>query len=612
MRLWKKAIAAMTAGVLCVGSVGMTGLQGVLESVGTVLSASAYVPYSYDGITYEGLYYNVTDTGEIEIARCYEYVRKVNIPIEIDGKFVTSIGKEAFFNCTGLTEITIPDSVTSIGECAFSNCTSLTEITIPDSVTSIGERAFSNCTGLAKITIPDSVTSIGEEAFSRCTSLTEITIPDSVTSIESGTFFGCTSLTEITLPDSVTDIEGQYDGLSYYGYGAFSRCTSLTEITIPDSVTSIGECVFSGCTGLTEITIPDSVTSIGGRAFSGCTSLTEITIPDGVTSIESGTFFGCTSLTEITLPDSVTDIEGQYDGLSYYGYGAFSRCTSLTEITIPDSVTSIGECVFSGCTGLTEITIPDSVKYIGEEAFKDCTNLKSITFLGSKTGIKEGAFSNCDADIKFTTEDTYGQEGEVVSVATNVTQLTVKHKEGKIPAGAYKDGKRLKEVTLEEGITLIEDDAFANCDNLEKIVIPKSVTGIHYMAFTYDTKLTMYGYKDTYAERYAEMFGFPFVALDDSDTPPVTTTTTTSTTETTPTTAAPITGGLVCGDINLDGRVDITDAVLLNKFCSGAITLDDTAKKNADCNGDGEPGSGDAVVLLQFLVHIVDTLPYSA
>ena len=504
MRLWKKAIAAMTAGVLCVGSVGMTGLQGVLESVGTVLSASAY-----DGITYEGLYYNVTDTGEIEIAGCYEHVRKVNIPIEIDGKSVTSIENSAFSYCTSLTEITIPDSVTSIGKYAFFGCTSLTKITIPDSVASIGY----------------------------------------------GTFSGCTSLTKITIPDSVTDIEGrQYDGFSYYG------------------------------------------------AFSGCTSLTEITIPDSVTRIENLTFDGCTSLTKITIPDSVTSI-GQY---------AFCICTSLTEITIPDSVTSIGECVFSGCTGLTEITIPDSVKYIGEEAFKDCTNLKSITFLGSKTGIKEGAFSNCDADIKFTTEDTYGQEGEVVSVATNVTQLTVKHKEGKIPAGAYKDGKRLKEVTLEEGITLIEDDAFANCDNLEKIVIPKSVTGIHYTAFTYDTKLTMYGYKDTYAERYAEMFGFPFVALDDSDTPPVTTTTTTSTTETTTTTAAPITGGLVCGDINLDGRVDITDAVLLNKFCSGAITLDDTAKKNADCNGDGEPGSGDAVVLLQFLVHIVDTLPYSA
>mgnify|MGYP000500203214 CR=1 FL=1 len=487
MKFWKKVLASVTAGVLCLGGVGLSGVESVLESMGTVLSASAIVPYSYDGSTYEGLYYNVTDTGEIEIAGCYEYVRKVNIPIEIDGKSVTSIGEYAFYKCTSLTEITIPDSVTSIGDGAFS---------------------------------------------------------------------GCTSLTEITIPDSVTYIEGRVPYPYYGDAGAFEYCTSLTEITIPDSVTSIGEYAFRGCTSLTEITIPDSVTSIGEYAF--------------------------------------------------------CDCTSLTEITIPDSVTSIGEGVFFGCTSLTEITIPDSVKYIGEEAFKDCTNLKSITFLGSKTGIKEGAFSNCDADIKFTTEDTYGQEGEVVSVATNVTQLTVKHKEGKIPAGAYKDGKRLKEVTLEEGITLIEDDAFANCDNLEKIVIPKSVTGIHYMAFTYDTKLTMYGYKDTYAERYAEMFGFPFVALDDSDTPPVTTTTTTSTTETTPTTAAPITGGLVCGDINLDGRVDITDAVLLNKFCSGAITLDDTAKKNADCNGDGEPGSGDAVVLLQFLVHIVDTLPYSA
>ena len=532
MKFWKKVLASVTAGVLCVGGVGLSGVESVLESMGTVLSASAYVPYSYDGITYEGLYYNVTDTGEIEIAGCYEYVRKVNIPIEIDGKSVTSIGEYAFYNCTSLTEITIPDSVTSIGE----------------------------------------------YAFYKCTSLTAITIPDGVTSIRKGTFSGCTSLTEITIPDSVTDIEGrQYDGFSYYG--AFSGCTSLTEITIPDSVTSIGECVFYGCTGLTEIIIPDSVTSIGWGAFSGCTSLTEITIPDSVTSI------------------------GQY---------AFCGCTSLTEITIPDSVTSIGEGVFFGCTSLTEITIPDSVTHIENHTFDDCTSLRSVTFLSPKTGIEEGAFSDCNADMKFITEDTYDQKGEAASVATNVTQLTVKHKEGKIPAGAYEGSKRLKEVTLEEGITLIEDDAFANCDNLEKIVIPKSVTGIRYTAFTYDTKLTMYGYKDTYAERYADMLGFPFVALDDSDTPPVTTTTTTSTTETTPTTAAPITGGLVCGDINLDGRVDITDAVLLNKFCSGAITLDDTAKKNADCNGDGEPGSGDAVVLLQFLVHIVDTLPYSA
>ena len=490
MKFWKKVLASVTAGVLCLGGAGLSGAESVQESMGTVLSASAYVPYSYDG-RYEGLYYNVTDTGEIEITGCYEYVRKVNIPIEIDGKSVTSIGSSAFYDCTSLTEITIPDSVTSIRECAFYDCTSLKNVYISD----------------------------------------------------------INAWFEIDFDD--LDSNPMCNGANLYCNGEL-----VTEVAIPDSMESIGSYVFSYCTSLTKITIPDSVTSIGQYAFCGCTSLTEITIPDSVTRIGEGVFFGCTSLTEITIPDSVTHIENH--------------------------------------------------------TFDDCTSLRSVTFLSPKTGIEEGAFSDCNADMKFITEDTYDQKGEAASVATNVTQLTVKHKEGKIPAGAYEGSKRLKEVTLEEGITLIEDDAFANCDNLEKIVIPKSVTGIRYTAFTYDTKLTMYGYKDTYAERYADMLGFPFVALDDSDTPPVTTTTTTSTTETTPTTAAPITGGLVCGDINLDGRVDITDAVLLNKFCSGAITLDDTAKKNADCNGDGEPGSGDAVVLLQFLVHIVDTLPYSA
>ena len=559
MKFWKKVLASVTAGVLCLGGAGLSGAESVQESMGTVLSASAYVPYSYDG-RYEGLYYNVTDTGEIEITGCYEYVRKVNIPIEIDGKSVTSIGSSAFYDCTSLTEITIPDSVTSIRECAFYDCTSLTEITIPDSVTSIGSSAFYDCTSLTEITIPDSVTSIGWRAFSYCTSLTEITIPDSVTSIRECAFYDCTSLKNVYISDINAWFEIDFDDLDSNpmcnGANLYCNGELVTEVAIPDSMESIGSYVFSYCTSLTKITIPDSVTSIGQYAFCGC--------------------------------------------------------TSLTEITIPDSVTSIGQYAFCGCTSLTEITIPDSVTHIENHTFDDCTSLRSVTFLSPKTGIEEGAFSDCNADMKFITEDTYDQKGEAASVATNVTQLTVKHKEGKIPAGAYEGSKRLKEVTLEEGITLIEDDAFANCDNLEKIVIPKSVTGIRYTAFTYDTKLTMYGYKDTYAERYADMLGFPFVALDDSDTPPVTTTTTTSTTETTPTTAAPITGGLVCGDINLDGRVDITDAVLLNKFCSGAITLDDTAKKNADCNGDGEPGSGDAVVLLQFLVHIVDTLPYSA
>ena len=520
MKFWKKVLASVTAGVLCVGGVGLSGVESVLESMGTVLSASASVPYSYDG-TYGDLYYNVTDEGEIEIIGCDEYATTVEIPAEINGKSVTSIGAFVFSGCTSLTEITIPDSVTSIGAFVFSGCTSLKNVYVSD----------------------------------------------------------INAWFEIDFHDFNSN--PMCNGADFYCNGEL-----VTEVAIPDSMDSIGNYVFAGCISLTEITIPDSVTSIGVCVFSGCTSLTEITIPDSVTSI---------------------------------GGDAFSSCTSLTEITIPDSVTSIGSYAFRGCTSLTEITIPNSVTSIINYTFENCTSLKSITFLGSKTGIEENAFRNCDADMKFIIEDTYGQEGEVASVATNVTQLTVKHKEGKIPAGVYTVCKRLKEVTLEEGITLIEDDAFAICDNLEKIVIPKSVTCIGYTAFTYDTNLTMYGYKDTYAERYAEMLGFPFVALDDSDTPPITTTTTTITTTTTTTetttfttAATGIAGGIIYGDINLDGQVDITDVILLNRYCSGTVSLNKNATKNADCDGDKEVSSNDAVVLLQFLVHIVSSLPHSA
>jgi len=134
----------------------------------------------------------------------------------------------------------------------------------PLPVTSIGARAFFDCTSLTSITIPESVTSIDNRAFWRCASLTSITIPVGVNSIDKEVFKGCTSLTSITIPVSVTSI----------GKGAFYFCESLTSITIPEGVTSIGESAFEGCESLTSITIPESVTSIGDGVFKGCTSLT--------------------------------------------------------------------------------------------------------------------------------------------------------------------------------------------------------------------------------------------------------------------------------------------------------------------------------------------------
>ena len=291
---------------------------------------------------------------------------------------VTSIGKYAFVGCTGLTSIIVNErnskyhsagnclietatktllsgcktsviptdgSVTSIGNEAFYGCTGLTSITIPDSVTSICAGAFYYCTGLTSITIPDSVTSIGEEAFAGCSGLTSVTIPDSVTSIGNGVFAGCKGLTSITIPDSVTSI----------GNSAFYNCTGLTSIIVDEGNTkyySAGNCLIETATktlilGCKTSVIPTdgSVTSIGESAFYGCTGLTSITIPDSVTSIGYRAFYNCTGLISVTIPGSVTIIDDS----------AFYRCTGLTSVTIGNGVTSIGGSAFAGCTGLTSV-----------------------------------------------------------------------------------------------------------------------------------------------------------------------------------------------------------------------------------------------------------------
>ena len=180
---------------------------------------------------------------------------------------MTKIDGSAFYGCSSLTSVEIPDSVTSIEYNAFKGCISLTSIVIPDSVTSIGDSAFNGCTSLTSIEIPDSVTSIGEYAFSHCTSLTSIEIPDSVTSLGNYAFYDCTALTGIVIPNSVKSIE----------MGAFRGCTSLASVEMSDLLISIGAQAFYLCKSLTSIEIPDSVTSIGHSAFTGCALLTVIT-----------------------------------------------------------------------------------------------------------------------------------------------------------------------------------------------------------------------------------------------------------------------------------------------------------------------------------------------
>ena len=370
----------------------------------------------------DGIYYNITDATNKTVAVTYyggsynyvtnEYTGSVVIPESVvcNGKAysITSIGREAFAFCSGLTSITIPNSVTSIGNCAFYNCSGLTSVTIPNSVTSIGDWAFNHCSWLTNIEIPNSVTSIGESAFRDCSGLTSIEIPNSVTSIGSSAFNGCSGLTSVEIPNSVTSI----------GDGAFNKCTGLTSVVIGNSVTSIGEMAFSYCSGLTSIKIPNSVKSIGREAFVLCSGLTSVTIGYSVESIGDYAFDGCSGLTSVTIPSSVTSIGfGVFQGCSELEsvvvdpsntkYDSRGNCNAIIETEsntlfagfnntiIPNSVTSIGYRAFEYCLGLTSIEIPNSVKGIGWYAFYGCSGLTSVTISNSVTSIEWNAFDGC-------------------------------------------------------------------------------------------------------------------------------------------------------------------------------------------------------------------------
>ena len=322
--------------------------------VGLFLLGQCTYAYDFSAVAPTGqtLYYSIINGSEVKVISQYsgggysgntKPTGILSIPTTVTNGSntyqVTSIGNDAFDNCSGLTSVTIPNSVTSIGDYAFCGCSGLTSVTIPNSVTSIGNYAFYNCSGLTAI-----VVEAGNTHYDSRNNCNAIIQTDLNLLIQ-----GCNST---VIPNSVTSI-GDY---------AFYNCSGLSIVTIGNLVTSIGQCAFYGCSGLASVTIPNSVTSIGNSAFRNCSGLTSVTIPNMVTSIGNSTFEDCSGLTSVTIGNSVTSI-GDY---------AFEKCSGLTSVTIPNSVTSIGNNAFKDCSGLTSVTIGNSVTSIGNNAFYNC------------------------------------------------------------------------------------------------------------------------------------------------------------------------------------------------------------------------------------------------
>ena len=565
---------------------------------------------------------------------------------------VTSIGDCAFVFCVGLSSITLPDSVTSIGDSAFKNCSSLTSITIPDRVTSIEPYAFDNCSSLTSITIPNSITSIGASAFYNCRSLTSITIPDRVTSIESRAFTGCSSLTSITIPDSVTSI----------GYATFAGCSSLTSITIPDSVTSIGESAFSNCSSLQTISLSCKSTlkrsDFGDQAdlVSYALHTLKKTEAKAATYTENGNkaYWTCEHCGKYFLSDDSNSETAKAIELSETVIPALVQIATTTtpikcvygqdmnKIDMRDYVKNtdvVGEVTVKVATGST---LPDGMKLdngkISGKPAKAYEDGKEVTFTFTA---ENGSTANltllflvakADPTVEVAVSGDSHTEGDLVSelkliLSENSTKGVVELVSEIKALVAGKNTLTWKFTPEDENnYNMVTGTVVVNAQTTTTTTTTTKATTTTTKATTTtkpnkmtttNVTTTMKSSKTTTTKattttkpsKTTTTNATTTTKPNKTTTTKVTTTTKPNKTTTTKATTTTTTTISSYGDVNLDGKVDIVDAIFLNKYLATLIQFSDAQVANADCYQDGVLNDQDTTALMQFIILLIDDLP---
>lgn len=340
----------------------------------------------------------------------------------------------AFHECDQLKEIKLPTSLIELSPNelymagAFQECTSLTEIELPGTLKIIGDKAFQH-TGLTSITIPESVTEIGREALSYCQSLESAILPEGLKILHDGLFAYCQALKSIKIPDSVEGIGSDY---LYNLVGVFQQCRNLEKATLGTSLKTIKPHSFSGCNKLGAIDFPASLDSIHHSAFANC-ALTTVNIGKDVSYIGGNAFYNC-PITSFTIDPANTHLA--FDGKILYNYDKtvlidfIGNTDDITELFIPSAITEIPVYILTDLTNLTAINVaqgnetytsrdgilynhdmttllrcprgytghfklPETVTDINDYGFKECTHLSGIDLGDNLQSIGMGAFSGC-------------------------------------------------------------------------------------------------------------------------------------------------------------------------------------------------------------------------
>ncbi|MCM1350393.1 MAG: leucine-rich repeat protein [Prevotella sp.] len=438
----------------------------------------------------------------------------------------TQIVEQAFYGCSSLTRVVIPETVTNIGLGALGVCNNLTQITLPfigESVdgnkstlfghifgakvstdrlvptslkeviitggTRVYDMAFIHSSSIERIVLPETIESIGVSAFSGCTNLTTLVLHHPITTIEKNAFYQCSHLENIYYQGTIeawcyidfatADANPMYYGKHFYYSEANDDYQELIELEIPETITTIGSYQFSGFSNLTSIVIPDTVTTINASAFIGCSHLEKMTLP----------FVGCTTKNKNETwqyPLGILFGKKEYNGgigveQTYYGDSLTKTRTetfyipaTLQQVTITGGQILYG--AFSNCTTLVEVTLLDEISEIGTTAFLGCSHLTRLSMGEHMSVIGESAFKDC----------------------TNLRDMVIPDSVTVINAGSFSNCTELNAITLPAGLISVGLSAFSNCTQLKSVYYRGTVGDWCHIQFSNNLSNPMYYATDFY------------------------------------------------------------------------------------------------------------------
>lgn len=563
---------------------------------------------------------------------------------------VTSIGKGVFANCSNITDFKFGSGITEIPWMGFVNCTSITQIVLDnDTIKEVSSSAFYGCTALSSVYLGENISIIGNYAFYNCPALTDLTILNPDANIMLNDKFGSednSNLTIYGIPGSTAwkaakrqginfSIAGDYEdevhtfaddltwtmknkctlviegdgeipdytmedddcppwyeyrdsilevvigeGITKVGNYAVCQLGMAEELSLPSTLKTIGENAFENSV-YREVNIPENVEYIGKGAFYACNELETVNLNCSIKTLESETFSGCKKLKNIDIPESVTSI----------GNSTFSSCNKLENIDIPESVTSIGNMAFSFCISLNNIKIPDGVTEISAGLFNDCWCLEKVDLPDNIEIIGSGSFNDCTSLKIINLGDNVREIGAYAfSYCTSLTEIKFGSNLKEIWNYAFQNSGLTGNITIPANVSKIYGGVFLNCKGIESYtILNPDISMISWVRNSMGTVSTedkdnpyveiptvFYGYRGSTTEDYANKYSaFTFIAIDKFEK----------------------------GDVNLDGKVNISDLVLLQNYLVKNAALTDEQRSCADVSEDKNVNVFDAVLLRRKLIE---------